>query len=183
MSGQSGVSNFQRVSQDSIDGQLTAKALIGKNVHDSQGEKLGEVEDVVLDSTAAPQLATAISTRSDQSGSRSAGGAMTSGATRGSTASSATGDRSTAASGSTARNDLTSGATAAMNAAKSMAGMTGGAAAIISTGGMFSRNDLVRVPLSQLQYDSSNDRLTVNATKSQFSSLTEGDESTRNAAE
>jgi hypothetical protein len=199
-----GLSGLQRVSKDSIEGQLTAKSLIGKDVYDNQGEKLGEVEDVVLDASGAPQLATAFTSR--QGGSGSAMGSSTSSTTgrQGSTTPGATGstyagtsnDRSaTSGSGaSTGRGASSTGAgsgastavTGAANAmndlASSMHASMGGAAAIISAGGLFSRDDLVRVPLSQLSYDSSNDRISLNVSRDQFSSLTESD-STRNAAE
>ncbi len=190
-SSSSGHANIQRVTKDSIDRQLTAKALIGKNVYDSQGEKLGEVEDVVLDGSGARQLATAFSSRqADGDRARATSDSIaTTPATGlpGNTYPAAGAERSTTA-GSTARSEARGAMTDLANAANDVGAsmqtaLGGGAAAIISSGGLFSRNELVRVPLSQLNYDAGNDRITLNVSRSEFSSLTEPSDTARGAAE
>lgn len=201
-----GQASIQRVTKDSLDRQLTAKGLIGKNVYDRQGEKIGEVQDVVLDSSRAPQLATAFSSR--QSGSGGMNNASATGGQRSETANpgatGATGASGTAGTGSTYagtttdRPSTTTSGSPGVDAMRSAtagisdaAGQIGsalqsgmdGAAAIISSGGLFSRNELVRVPLSELSYDASEDRITLAISRSEFSSLTESPETGRSAAE
>lgn len=186
--------DIRRVTQDSLDRQLTAKGLIGKDVYDSQGEKIGEVEDVVLDTSRAPQLATAFSSR-QADGSSLSSGASASGSTAGVTGSSVPGstyagttsDRpATSTNGSPSSDSLRSAtselASAADRLGSAMQSSMEGAAAIISSGGLFSRNELVRVPLSQLNYDARNDRITLAVSRSEFSSLSEPSE-VGNAAE
>lgn len=61
-----------------------------------------------------------------------------------------------------------------------------GPAAIISAGGMLGLGDsMIRVPLSQLSYDADEDRVTLNITRDQLSSITdeEGRETSTRAAE
>ena len=195
--------SIQRVTKDSLDRQLTAKGLIGKDVYDRQGEKVGEVQDVVLDSSRAPQLATAFSNRQSTSGGMN--NASATGGQRSMTASSsATGASGTAGTGSTYAGTTTDrpststsgspsvdamrSATAGLSDAAGQLGSAlqsgmDGAAAIISSGGLFSRNELVRVPLSQLSYDAGEDRITIAISRNEFSSLSEPSDTSRSAAE
>ncbi len=62
---------IQRLSQQQVDQQLTAKALIGKNVYDNAGKRVGEVKDIVLDSSGVPQLASVASGHDKNSNSNS----------------------------------------------------------------------------------------------------------------
>lgn len=215
---------IERVTQDAIDRQVTAKALIGKNVYDNQGQRVGEVKDVVLDTSSVPQLASAFSGRhsdADRNSSSTSSSGMGSGAgssartssagsmgstdgsTSGSMGSSTTGSTGTmsgtsrsgtsgsgyastsgsseasrSTSGNGLRGSIGSGISSAMSALSGS-----GPAAIISSGGFLGvGNDLVRVPLSQLSYDSGNDRLTLSVSRSELTSITEGS-SSRSAAE
>ena len=57
-------------------------------------------------------------------------------------------------------------------------------AVIVSHGGILGAGDsLIRIPLSQLNFDSSNEHITVNVSESEISSLSEATESSRSAAE
>ena len=185
---------MQRVTKDSLEHQLTAKGLIGKNVHDSSGEKIGEVEDIVLDASQLSQLASAFMDRdSDRSSAtRSTGAASTAGAARstgagasGTYAAGAAGDGASATAGRTgsasARSDLGAAASSMISGA-----MSSGPAAIVSAGGVLGLGqDLIRVPLSQLSYDANEDRVTLNVSRDQISSITnpDADTSSSRAAE
>jgi len=48
---------MRRLDENSLARQFTAKALIGKDVYDNGGKKIGQVRDVVLDVAANSQLA------------------------------------------------------------------------------------------------------------------------------
>jgi hypothetical protein len=49
---------LQQVSKDSLDSQVTAKNLLGKEVYDQSGKKIGSIEDVML-AGHAPSLVAA----------------------------------------------------------------------------------------------------------------------------
>jgi len=185
---------IQRLSQREVDGQLTAKALIGKNVYDNAGKRIGEVKDVVLDSSRAPQLAGVTSSHRDNSSDTSSSGstptssgsaATTSGGYASTSGSSS--DTSSTRSGSGSRTgsasgDLSSASSALQGMASSLS--SSGAAAIISSGGFLGMGDnLLRVPLTQLNYDSASDHITLNISQEQISSLTNDRSETRSAAE
>lgn len=192
------------MSENSIERQFTAKALIGKDVYDNSGKKVGEVRDVVLDSSRAPQLATALSMRSGSRGSGSSSssgaGVSASGATgaNGHSSSTTTGDAS--ASGATSGTGLASTGTTSGSGSLGATGSTSSTsglgstdlssfgsgsepAAIVSYGGfMGAGGTLFRVPLSQLRYDSSSDHIALNVSDNELSSLKNSDTS-RGAAE
>ena len=189
MGSSSDLSSVQRVTKDSLKTQVTAKSLIGKNVHDSSGEKIGEVQDIVLDATSAPQLASGFANREDAREARSGSTASTSSAQSnaanprvspsGTYAAGAGGD---GASTTSATDRLRSAGRDAADAARDLGASAMGAlsssgpAAIISAGGMLGLGDsMIRVPLSQLSYDANEDRVTLNISRDQLSSIT-GDE-------
>ncbi len=184
-SGSSGITNIQRISQDSLDRQFTAKDLIGKDVYDNRDKKVGEVRDVVLDSAGAQQLASALSMKAGHSGAvGSSSGARASGSVGGGTASGSVGMGDTSVSGSvnTRAGDRSSMGSTAHELA-SMGSMMSEPAAVISFGGFMGVGDnLIRVPISQLRYDSSKDHLTLNVAETELSSLKTSDMS-RGAAE
>jgi hypothetical protein len=68
--------------------------------------------------------------------------------------------------------------------AESMMGAMSENAVIVSYGGFLGAgSSLLRVPLSQLNYDTSNRRITVNVAETELSSLPEATETSRSAAE
>ncbi len=181
-SGSAGVGSLQRVTKDSLEHQLTAKGLIGKNVHDSSGEKIGEVEDIVLDASQLSQLASAFM---DRDSDRSSATRSTAAGASGTYAAGAAGDGASATAGRTgsasARSDLGAAASSMISGA-----MSSGPAAIVSAGGVLGLGqDLIRVPLSQLSYDANEDRVTLNVSRDQISSITnpDADTSSSRAAE
>ncbi len=151
-----GTMNIERVSAESIDHQFTAKALIGKDVYDNQNKKVGEVRDVVLDTSMAPQLATSLAARSAEKNRNSSS------------------DMNTSGSGTMPSANGTSGSTGSSSSNMETAAnpMGSGPAAIVSYGGfMGAGGTLFRIPLSQLRYDSSNNHITLNVSDSELSSL------------
>lgn len=166
-----------------VDRQFTAKQLIGKDVYDNRGKKIGEVKDVILDSTGAQQLASAltsrVATRAPESSS-TASGAGTTGST-GSAASTRSSD--TADSGMSGATGSGS-AIARSSGLASFPGTTTGPAAIVSFGGFMGvGNNLLQVPLSQLRYDAGRDHLTLNVTETELSNLKDVSDTTRSATE
>lgn len=197
-----GIAAIQRVTQDRVDQQLTAKTLIGKPVFDNQGRRIGEVKDVILDATGAPALAGAFSHGStkeaDHAGmtrSASSSGSMSSSTPSAtSTAPTSGSDYATSspAPGHSAANpNGTVGATGSSldqrslsNGLAAAAGWENSPAAIISSGGFLGMGDnLLRVPLNQLSYDGSKDRITLNVSQTELSSLPNPSETTKSAAE
>lgn len=212
-SSSSALHGISRVDQNSIKQQFTATDLIGQEVYDNSGKKVGEVKDLVLGSAAASHLAMAFANRggaddATSSSSSLRSGRSTSGATGGSaggtygstsgagstgSATGASGTGSTSRIAGTDRASSTRDATGSAgsstlgsemsSAFNSMSGMASEPAAIVSLGGFMGMGDsLVRVPLSQLNYDSSNERLTIAVSESELSSLTDRTHG-RNAAE
>jgi|GEM_PF-3381455 PRC-barrel domain. len=182
-SASTGASSLQRVTRDSLDQQLTAKALIGKNVHDSAGEKIGEVQDIVLDSSRLPELASAFVNRENNRNTASAGATGARG-----TDTYAAGAAGDGASTSATRTSRDSQLSDLGNQARSMVqgAISSGPAAIVSSGGVMGiGGDLIRVPLSQLRYDAAEDRVTLDVSREQISRITETDASdtSRSAAE
>ncbi len=183
-----GAGSLQRVTKDSLDHQLTAKALIGKDVHDSAGEKIGEVEDIVLDASQLSQLASAFMNRDTDTRSSSASTTGAAGSTSARStdtyAAGAAGDGASATGGrsdvNVGRSSLESQARSAISGAMSSAGP----AAIVSAGGVMGiGGDLIRVPLSQLRYDANEDRVTLDVSREQISSLRESDTTSSRVAE
>jgi hypothetical protein len=189
----SGVAGIDRLTQREVDSQLTAKALIGKNVYDNSGKRVGEVKDIVLDSSRAPQLAGVVSNRdqdnssnaSSMSNPSSPGAATTNGgyaSTNGSTSSSDTNSTRSSGSSATMSSDLSRASSALQGMASSLT--SSGPSAIISSGGFLGMGDnLLRVPLTQLSYDSGSDHITLNVSQEELSSLTNDRSSTQSAAE
>jgi hypothetical protein len=177
--------SISRVDKNSIDQQFTATDLIGKDVYDNGGQKVGQVKDIVLGSAAGSHLAMALATGSsdaDSSGSSdyatsnttgtSTGGASAATTTRGSTATDS--GSSMASTGNAGAGSSDTGRNWASEAQGALSGLTSEPAAIVSVGGFMGMGDnMVRVPLSQLNYDQSNQHLTVAISQSELASLTE----------
>jgi hypothetical protein len=199
---------IQRINDSMVDRQFTAKDLIGKELYDNAGKRIGEVKDIVLASSVNPQLATGISSKSGASGSSgtsgstgastgSTSGTTTAGTTRSASANiggvGATGSVNTSDSGVTASGSLggtnTAGSSGSLGSdmarhASSMMGSMSESAVIVSYGGFLGAgNSLLRVPLSQLNYDASNQHITLNVAESELSSLPEASDMSRSAAE
>ncbi len=185
-----GITNIHRISSAALDRQFTAKDLIGKDVYDNQNKKVGEVKDVVLDSSQSRQLASALSMKAGRHSGRvgnsdaSASGSMGNG-----TASGSVGVGNASVSGSVntgmADNDTDAGRSSDRSRMDGDHPRWGHSepSAIISYGGFLGMGDnLLRVPISQLNYDSAQDRLTLNVTETELSSLKTSDTS-RSAAE
>ncbi len=183
-SGTAGISSLRRVTKDSLDEQLTAKALIGKDVHDSAGEKIGEVEDIVLDASGVPELASAFMNREADRDDRSMSRPVDTTAPAPTGSASARGVDSYAAGAAgdgasvTARPDTDTGRVdIGSRLGSAVAGaMSGGSAAIISAGGLMGLGqDLIRVPLSQLRYNAEEDHVTLDVSRDQISRITDSD--------
>jgi hypothetical protein len=185
-----GSASIRRLNEDAVERQFTAKDLIGKELYDQAGKRIGEVKDVVLAASANPQLATGLAkrgnvvstdtstTRSSTDTTRTASG--TAGRV-GATGSVSTSDSGVGVSGSLGG---TTSAGAAASQAQAMMGAMSENAVVVSYGGFLGAgNSLIRVPLSQLNYDANNERITINVTESELSSLPEDTASSRSAAE
>lgn len=177
-----GIGSIQRISQNSLDRQFTAKDLIGKDVYDNRDKKVGEVKDVVLDASRAPELASALATKSGHSGSvGSSSGVNASGSVGSGTASGSVGIGSASVNGS-----LNTGSRSGMSSSSqdmSSLGSTSEPSAVVSFGGFMGMGDnLIRVPLSQLRYNSGNQHITLNVSDTELTSLKNTDTS-RGAAE
>lgn len=154
--------DFQRVSKDAIDNQVTAKDVIGQAVYGSDGEKLGDISDLTVSSEFQAARMAQAATRADRD---TLGADRTPGTGTGATADTGIGAAEREAGD-------------AWSAAKSMVGMEE-PHAIISVGGVLGvGDDLVAVPLSALEYDSAEERYTLNVQKSEFVSIAERDAGT-----
>ncbi len=166
-SGVAAAGNIRRLSDDASDHQFTAKDLIGKEIYDSRGKRIGEVKDVVIASSTNPQLASGLSTKE---ASKAAATTATTGSSTSDTTRSAS-DRASV-SGQISRET------------QSMIGAASENAVIVSYGGFLGAgNSMLRVPLSQLNYDAASRHITVNVTETELSSLPVSTETTRSAAE
>ena len=196
VSGAGSAGSIRRLNEDAVERQFTAKDLIGKEVYDRSGKRVGEVKDIVIASSTNPQLASGLSKRgnvvsTDATTKRSTTGATGTTTTR--TASGSVGGAGASGSvktggesGIRASGTLggTSAAGAAASHAQSMMGAMAENAVVISYGGFLGAgNSLLRVPLSQLNYDTSEERITINVTESELTSLPEATETSRSVAE
>lgn len=183
-------SNIRRLNDEALERQFTAKNLIGKEVYDRQGKRIGEVKDLVLASHLNPQLASGMTRSAGTTGSTSTTATST-GTTRTASGSvggvGATGSVTTGQSGVGVSGNIGSTGAAASalgSQAHSMMGSMSEPAAIISYGGFLGAgSNLLRVPLSQLNYDNNEQRITVSVSEDQLSSLPEWTDTSRSAAE
>jgi hypothetical protein len=176
-------SNIRRLSDDALEHQFTAKDLIGKELYDRSGKRIGEVKDLVLASSTNPQLAQNVKMQDRASSRRSSSSTDTSTSGSATTASNgvgATGSVGRSQSGDTSGSSV---ATDMAHAAGSMSGMSEDAVVVSYGGFLGAGNSLIRVPLSQLNFDASNKHFTVNIAESELASLPELTESSRSAAE
>ena len=190
--------SLQSVNSDSLQTQVTAKNLIGKEVHDRNGKKIGSVIDVLLPGQSS-SLAGAFSSNSSSSNSssslsasdsdRSTGNASLNGTNSssqgpGGNMSAAGGATPTTSSGygndsshnntgstySSSSSPGSSGMNSPAGTYSSSSTMSNEPAAVIRLGSMLSGNrNLVQVPLSQLTYDSSQNRIMLNVSDSDLS--------------
>lgn len=151
VSGQSGSMEIRSVKKDKLEDRLTAERLMGKDVVDSRGEKIGEIRDIGLSDKMSAKIkgkakadgyaATTGMTGAGSAGMRSAGvensgttgSAMGTTGTTGSSTTAAsrtspgtTGSMSTAGSAGTTGTTGTMGATAQSGQANRAYGQTGG---------------------------------------------------------
>jgi sporulation protein YlmC with PRC-barrel domain len=174
--------------------QFTAKDLIGKEVYDKAGKRIGEVKDVVLASSTNPQLSSGLSqseglisgdtstTRSGSEKTRTASGSVGGVGASGSVTTDEKGVSASGTAGGTTRAGAAGNEIARQ--AQSMMGAMSENAVIISYGGFLGAgSSMLRVPLSQLNYDASNRRITVNVAETELASLPESTETSRSAAE
>ncbi len=163
---------IRRVSKDSIEDRKTAKHLIGKAVHGSDGKKLGDITDLMLGDAMGVGYAGRGHTEADRTAANPTladgrGTATSSAGTSGSTSSGARGTSQPSQPGGQ------EGHSGAWSAGKEMyAGSKGGIQAIISVGGVLGVGDnLVAVPFSDLVYDSGAERYTLNINQTEFNRI------------
>jgi len=148
-----GTAGIRRVSKDEVENQPTAKHVIGQAVYSSDGKKLGDISDLTISSDfQAAQMAGI---------ARRAGSDSTA---------------TTTTASDVARSDATSRRKDASKDWSSAKNMTVGSEtqAIISVGGVLGvGDDLVSVPVSALNYDSSEERFTLSVTKDEFLAIAE----------
>lgn len=180
-SDRTGSMTIRRISESNVDRQFTAKALIGKDVYDNSNKKVGEVRDVVLDSSHAQQLATALSMRSSGRSAANTSSSMSTATTTGSSTASTADTNAATRDRPTVGGAIDSISSTASDLASSFAASE--PAAIISYGGfMGAGGTLFRVPLSQLRYDSATDHIALNVSDNELATLKNSDTG-RNAAE
>ena len=186
-----GMGSLRRLNEDAVERQFTAKDLIGKELYDQSGKRIGEVKDILLGSSGNPQLASGLSKGGNVASVDSSTSRSSTGTTRTASGSvggvGATGSVTTSESGGVGVSGSlggTSSAGAASTHAQSMMGSMSETAVVVSYGGFLGAgNSLIRVPLSQLNYDQSNERITINVSESELSSLPEASDTSRSAAE
>lgn len=183
----SSVGSIQRVNDQTIDRQFTAKDLIGKEVYDNRDKRIGEIKDIVLDSSQFQQLASSIGSRESQS-STFGSSAVNGGAdTNSSSAVVSSSDRNSGRASSSSSSDVantSAGAATSLHTGSDYASVSSEPAAIISHGGLLGvGNNLLRVPLSQLNFDQNSRHLTVNVSEQQLSSLPSTSDMSRSATE
>jgi len=178
---------LQRVTKESLDTQLTAKDLIDKDVYGRDQKKIGKVVDVVLPGSQSSPLAYAFS-KNENNGSSSS---SVSNSTGTDSASSGMGGSQTTGTGSSSRGGSSSGsgsgsssglASSSGNSSGSLGSSSYGSsssdssqpAVVIAHGGLM-KKDLIRAPLSQLSYDSRQERLTLNVSDNEITTLTSND--------
>jgi hypothetical protein len=183
----SSIGSIQRVSDQTLDRQFTAKDLIGKEVYDNRDQRIGEIKDVVLDSTQFSQLASAIGSREMRSGtygSSAVNGGSDSTASTGMSNTNRTGSRVNSDSPKSLANPSAGAGVTSVRPGSDFASMSSEPAAIISHGGLLGvGNDLLRVPLSQLNFDQNKHHLTLNVSEQQLSSLENPGDRARSATE
>lgn len=174
----SSVGNIQRLNDQSLDRQFTAKDLIGKEVYDSGNKRVGEIKDVVLDSTQFQQLANAIRSRESQTSAYGSAALNAGSDTAASSPGVSSSDRNSGHVSSTSSSAVGNTSTGTDYA------MSSEPAAIVSSGGLLGvGNNLLRVPLSQLKFDPNSRHLMINVSEQQLSSLQSPSETARSATE
>ena len=189
-SSSSAKASIRRLNEDTVERQFTAKDLIGKEVYDSAGKRIGEVKDILIASSANPQLASGLSHHGNVASTDASTRSGTTGTTRTASGSvggvGASGSVTTSESGVGVSGTLggTSSAGATSSHAQSMMGSMSENAVVVSYGGFLGAgNSMLRIPFNQLNYDASNRRITVNIAESELTSLPEATETSRSAAE
>ena len=156
------LSSIRRVTQESLSQQFTAKALIGKDVYDSNGKKVGDVRDVVLDPSSNSMLAT--------------------GLTQANSAPKSSGPSTSVPMSAVGASSTTSGSD--VNSASNTSRTPSGPAAIVAIGSTLGMGgNLLQIPLSQLGYDSTHQHIRLNVAQSDLATLLIDPVPARNAAE
>jgi len=182
------VGSIQRVSDQTIDRQFTAKDLIGKEVYDNRDKRIGEIKDIVLDSSQFQQLASAVGSRESQTGTYGSstvnGGSDTHSSSTGMNSSDRNSGRASSSSATGVANTSAGAGATSMHTGTDYAAMSSEPAVIISHGGLLGvGNNLLRVPVSQLNFDQSSRHITVNVSEQQLSSLQNTSDTSRSASE
>lgn len=180
--------NITRVTDQSVDRALTAKDLIGKEIYDQNGDQVGKVVDVVLSTSRSNQLARGLSkNRTDSYSDNASASSSTdhdysrsSAATATTTGSSMNSDNYASNDKYTSSSDTGSSSNSDWNRNNNMSGTGHQFArssrepcAVISSGGFLGMgDDLVKVPVSQLNYDTGNKHVTIAASKKDLKNLT-----------
>ncbi len=177
MGASTGTAEFRRISKDALKGQTTAKDVIGQVVYGSDGEKLGDISDLTVSSDFEAARMAQAAASADSVAPLSYGSDDTSASTLRSTSSNQPLNTTGSTAGGAvdaATSSLDRAADDTWASAKSMVGLDE-PHAIISVGGIMGVGDnLVAVPVSALQFDSAEDRYTLNVTKGEFASIAEG---------
>jgi hypothetical protein len=140
------VGTVTRVTKDSVKQRFTAKDLIGAAVYDTAGEKIGDISDIDLQGTVPGTLASAYNM--DQMADRA--------------------DRNAQSTTPSTATD------AASRLADRVDSALKHATVFLSIGGMLGiGDDLVSVPVSQLNYNSASDRFEVAMAKADIVALAE----------
>ncbi|HVU15424.1 MAG TPA: PRC-barrel domain-containing protein [Candidatus Didemnitutus sp.] len=148
----------EHITKSTLDDELTAKDLIGKAVYDRNDKKIGKVSDLVLGNQ-----------NSALSGASASGhGWMHSSESNGSTntATSASSSNYSATGSSGTANGMTSNGA---NSSAAMSTESGQPYVVIEQGNLLLGNrDFIRVPLTELSYDSSQKHLKLDLTENEL---------------
>lgn len=188
-----------RVSKDNVDQRFTAKDLLGAAVYDTAGERIGDIADIDLQGTVPSSLSMSF-TQNDSGGVSMGSSSMSPGTNYANTGTGATSGNagvsgSTGVAGQTgsAGNYAQSGTSSSTSqssidrahsaasdvladSSRAISSISGSSQATVflSVGGLWGiGDDLVRVPISQLSYNTGEDRFELAASKAQVVALAE----------
>ncbi len=152
---------ISRVTKSSVKDQFTAKDLIGAEVYDPAGEKIGDITDIALQGALPEQLASSFNATENES-------------SKDSTSSYNSGNETPAASSSSSSSSMGAGhmSDSHMNMASNE--NQNQTTVFISVGGLWGiGDDYVSVPASQLSYNSAEKRFELSASKADVVALAE----------
>lgn len=163
---------MHRVTQESLDRQITAKDLIGASVYDSAGEQIGNIADISVKKLVSKDTAKSYGqSNRDNDNSWDADNDSSLSADRNQRNSQSADNNRGLSADQNKRSSLSD-----RNSMGSMMGNLSGsqATAFISVGGLWGiGDDIVAVPVNSLSYDESEKRFTLNASKEAVVALAE----------